>query len=156
MRYQPNVARRRTALQGPNGFKIWDPADIDRCEKRAQAFWVEIHRMAKGENPEVSDGIRITRPTGHVVGLHHSMTPAGLDVGTHNPDAFRGTCRRRRTHARPRAAGRRRCREHRALLRGRALPLRDRAGHDLDCGPARQGIFYQAHELKDSFTSVFT
>jgi catechol 2,3-dioxygenase len=70
------------------GFKVWDPADIDLYEKRAQAFGVEVHRMTKGENPEVSDGIRITLPTEHVIELYHSMTAVGLEVGTHNPDAF--------------------------------------------------------------------
>jgi catechol 2,3-dioxygenase len=70
------------------GFKVWDPAEIDVYEKRAQAFGVPVSRMSAGENAEVSDGIRIELPVGHTIELYHSMTTVGLEVGTHNPDAF--------------------------------------------------------------------
>ncbi len=70
------------------GFKVFDPAEIDIYEKRAQAFGdVTVERMSAGENAEVSDGIRVMVPMGHVVELYHSMTAVGLEVGTHNPDA---------------------------------------------------------------------
>jgi catechol 2,3-dioxygenase len=70
------------------GFKVWDPAEIDVFENRAKAFGVHVERMSAGENPEVSDGIRIQLPIEHTIELYHSMTPVGLEVGTHNPDAF--------------------------------------------------------------------
>lgn len=70
------------------GFKVWDPAELDVYEKRAQQFGVQVERMSAGENPEVSDGIRIKLPIDHTIELYHSMTAVGLEVGTHNPDAF--------------------------------------------------------------------
>jgi catechol 2,3-dioxygenase len=70
------------------GVKVWDPAEIDIYENRARALGYPVERMSAGENAEVSDGIRVMVPMGHVVELYHSMTPVGLEVGTHNPDAF--------------------------------------------------------------------
>jgi catechol 2,3-dioxygenase len=70
------------------GFKVWDPADLDLYEKRAQAFGVSVERMSAGDNPEVSDGLRIRLPIEHTIELYHGMTPVGLETGTHNPDAF--------------------------------------------------------------------
>jgi catechol 2,3-dioxygenase len=73
------------------GFKVFDPAEIDLYEARAQRLGFPVERMSAGDNPEVSDGIRCILPNQHVVELYHSMTPVGLEVGTHNPDASRGT-----------------------------------------------------------------
>jgi catechol 2,3-dioxygenase len=70
------------------GFKVWDPAEIDLYESRAQKFGVEVERMSAGDNPEVGDGIRIKLPIDHTIELYHSMTAVGLEVGTHNPDPF--------------------------------------------------------------------
>jgi catechol 2,3-dioxygenase len=70
------------------GFKVFDPAELDLYEKRAQAQGYPTQRMSAGENADVSDGIRCELPTGHLVELYHAMTPYGLEVGTHNPDAF--------------------------------------------------------------------
>jgi catechol 2,3-dioxygenase len=70
------------------GFKVWDPADIDAYENKAQALGYTVERMSKGENAEVSDGIRVQVSMGHTVELYHSMTSVGLEVGTHNPEAF--------------------------------------------------------------------
>jgi hypothetical protein len=44
--------------------------------------------LSAGENPEVSDGVRITTPSGHVFEAYHSQTLLGTEVGTHNPGAF--------------------------------------------------------------------
>lgn len=70
------------------GFKVLDPADLDDIEKKASDFGAVVERMSEGENAEVSDGIRVVLPSTHVVEFYHSMTPIGLEVGTHNPDAF--------------------------------------------------------------------
>jgi catechol 2,3-dioxygenase len=70
------------------GFKVWDPAEIDLYENRAQAFGVTVQRMSAGDNPEVGDGIRFDLPTGQTIELYHEMTSVGLEVGTHNPDPF--------------------------------------------------------------------
>jgi catechol 2,3-dioxygenase len=47
-----------------------------------------VARMTAGENPEVGDGIRVTLPSTHEIEFYSSMTAWGLEVGTHNPDAF--------------------------------------------------------------------
>ncbi len=70
------------------GFKVWEAGEIDTYEKRLTAFGATVQRMSAGENPEVSDGIRFQVPTGQTMEIYHSMTSVGLEVGTHNPDAF--------------------------------------------------------------------
>lgn len=70
------------------GFKVQHPEDIDAAEKRAERFGCRFERMSRGDNPEVSDGIRIFTPSEHVVELYHDMTAVGTEVGTHNPDVF--------------------------------------------------------------------
>ncbi len=70
------------------GFKVADAGDIDGIEAKAKAFGVTVERMSAGENLEVSDGIRMTTPSDHVVEIYHSMTAYGTEVGTHNPDVF--------------------------------------------------------------------
>lgn len=70
------------------GFKVFDPAELDLYEARALRLGFPVERMSAGDNPEVSDGIRCILPNQHVVELYHAMTPVGLEVGTHNPDAF--------------------------------------------------------------------
>ena len=70
------------------GWKVEKPEDIDVIEKKAQAFGVTVERMSKGENPEVSDGIRFTTPSDHVFEVYHDQTLIGTEVGTHNPEAF--------------------------------------------------------------------
>lgn len=70
------------------GFKVQYESDIDDIEKKAQAFGMHVERMSKGDNPEVSDGIRFITPSEHVFEVYHSQTMLGVDVGTHNPEAF--------------------------------------------------------------------
>ena len=70
------------------GFKVEKPEDIDEIEKKGQQFGLTMERMSKGENPEVSDGIRFTTPSDHVFEVYHSQTLIGTEVGTHNPEAF--------------------------------------------------------------------
>lgn len=70
------------------GYKVSDPGDIEAYEKRAQQFGCITERMSAGENPEVSDGVRIVMPSEHVLELYHGMTELGTEVGTHNPEAF--------------------------------------------------------------------
>lgn len=70
------------------GFKCEKPEDVAEIEKKAQAYGYPVRRMAAGENPEVGDGISVTLPSGHQIDFYSYMTPIGLEVGTHNPDAF--------------------------------------------------------------------
>jgi catechol 2,3-dioxygenase len=70
------------------GFKTRTAEDIEDLERRTLQFGYPVERMSDGENPEVGDGIRVALPSGHVIEFYHSMTPVGLEVGTHNPDAF--------------------------------------------------------------------
>ena len=70
------------------GFKVEKPEDIDVIEKKAAAFGVTTERMSAGENPEVSDGLRIFAPSEHVLEVYHAQTLIGVETGTHNPDAF--------------------------------------------------------------------
>ena len=44
--------------------------------------------MSAGDNPEVSDGIRVTLPSEHVLELYHDMTFVGMEVGSLNPEVF--------------------------------------------------------------------
>lgn len=70
------------------GYKVEDSADIDYFEKKAQTFGCIVERMSKGDNLEVSDGIRIVTPSEHVIELYHDMKLIGTEVGTHNPEVF--------------------------------------------------------------------
>ncbi len=70
------------------GYKVEHEADLDGFESRARMFGCRVERMSKGDNPEVSDGIRIFTPSEHVLELYHDMTMVGTEVGTHNPEAF--------------------------------------------------------------------
>jgi catechol 2,3-dioxygenase len=70
------------------GYKVADAGDLDGFEKRARTFGCLVERMSKGDNPEVSDGIRIVTPSEHVLELYHDMTMVGTEVGTHNPEVF--------------------------------------------------------------------
>ena len=70
------------------GFKCETPEDVAALEIKATAFGYPVERMVAGENPEVGDGIRVTLPSGHQIEFYSHMTAWGLEVGTHNPDAF--------------------------------------------------------------------
>jgi catechol 2,3-dioxygenase len=62
--------------------------DIGEIEKKAETFGCIVERMSKGENPEVSDGIRIHTPSEHLFEVYHGQTMVGTEVGTHNPEVF--------------------------------------------------------------------
>lgn len=70
------------------GWKVETPEDISAIEKKAQDFGCVVERMSKGDNPEVSDGIRIILPSTHVLEVYHDMTRPGVEVGVHNPDSW--------------------------------------------------------------------
>ncbi len=70
------------------GFKVERAEDIDEIELKAQKFGVTTERMTAGENPEVSDGLRIFTPSDHVLEVYHAQTLIGTEVGTHNPESF--------------------------------------------------------------------
>lgn len=70
------------------GFKVQYLDDIDEIEKKAQAFGVKTERFSAGEVAEVGDGLRIFTPSDHVFEIYHEMTAWGLELGTHNPEAF--------------------------------------------------------------------
>jgi catechol 2,3-dioxygenase len=70
------------------GFKVAKPDDIDVIESKSRTFGVETQRMTKGDNPDVSDGLRITLPSGHIVEVYHDQTYVGSLVGTVNPQLF--------------------------------------------------------------------
>ena len=73
---------------GRAGYKCERADDIADIERRATAFGYPVQRLAAGELPEVGDGITVTLPSGHRLDFYSSMTAWGLEVGTHNPDAF--------------------------------------------------------------------
>ena len=70
------------------GFKVEHEYDIDDIEKKAETFGCIVARMSKGDNPEVSDGIRIHTPSDHLFEVYHGQTLVGTEVGTHNPESF--------------------------------------------------------------------
>lgn len=70
------------------GYKVNDPADIDVIEAAAKKFGVVSERMSKGDNLEVSDGLRIITPSEHVIEVYHGMTAVGSEVGSINPEVF--------------------------------------------------------------------
>ncbi|GAB2459154.1 catechol 2,3-dioxygenase [Xylanimonas ulmi] len=70
------------------GFKVESPDDIDVIENKARVFGVKTERMSRGDNPEVSDGVRMTLPSTHVVEVYYDQTYVGIEVGGVNPDAF--------------------------------------------------------------------
>ncbi|MCL2782512.1 MAG: VOC family protein [Propionibacteriaceae bacterium] len=70
------------------GFKVAFPDDIDDIEKKARTFGVTTVRMSQGDNPEVSDGLRITLPSNHIVEVYHAQTIVGTEVGDVNPYFF--------------------------------------------------------------------
>jgi len=70
------------------GYKVADAADLDLYEKRAEQFGCLVERMSAGDNPEVSDGVRVVLPNTQTLELYHDMTAVGTEVGTHNPESF--------------------------------------------------------------------
>ena len=70
------------------GFKVEKPEDIADIEAKAAANGLAVERMSAGENAEVGDGIRVILPSDHKIEFYSDMTAVGLEVGTHNPDAF--------------------------------------------------------------------
>ena len=67
------------------GFKVNHADDIEKIESNAERFGVAMVRMSKGENPEVSDGLRITLPSAHTIEIYHNQTIVGREVGLVNP-----------------------------------------------------------------------
>lgn len=70
------------------GFKVQYLDDIDQIEKKAKEFGVKTERFSKGEVSQVGDGLRVYTPSEHIFEIYHEMTSWGLEVGTHNPEAF--------------------------------------------------------------------
>jgi catechol 2,3-dioxygenase len=70
------------------GYKVAKADDIDDIEAKCRTFGVTTQRMSAGDNPEVSDGLRITIPSTHTIEVYHGMTQLGSDVGNINPDVF--------------------------------------------------------------------
>lgn len=70
------------------GFKAQTAEDIDQIENAARTFGVTTERMAKGDNPEIGDGVRIITPSNHVFEVYHEATLVGSEVGSVNPEAF--------------------------------------------------------------------
>jgi len=70
------------------GFKVAKPEDIDDIENKSRTFGVTTQRMSKGENPDVSDGLRITLPSTHIVEVYYEQTMLGSMVGDLNPEVF--------------------------------------------------------------------
>jgi len=67
------------------GLKVASADDLDAIEAKSQAFGVTTSRMAKGENPEVSDGLRVILPNTLTMELYHGQTIVGTKVGDLNP-----------------------------------------------------------------------
>ncbi len=70
------------------GFKTNRVEDLEEIERKAQLFGVSTSRMSKGENPEVSDGLRIIIPSGHTIEVYYEQTFLGSSIGLINPDVF--------------------------------------------------------------------
>lgn len=70
------------------GFKVDNADDIADIEAKASAKGFQVARFAAGSRAEVGDGITVTLPSGHEMDFYSHMTAYGLEVGTHNPDAF--------------------------------------------------------------------
>lgn len=70
------------------GYKVERPEDIELYERRAQQFGVTTQRMSRGENLGVSDGVRITLPSDHVVELYYEAEQTGTATGTMNPEVW--------------------------------------------------------------------
>ena len=70
------------------GWKTEKAEDVADIEAKAQALGYEVSRFSAGSRPEVGDGITVTLPSGQEMDVYSHMTPYGLEVGTHNPDAF--------------------------------------------------------------------
>jgi catechol 2,3-dioxygenase len=70
------------------GFKVRSADDLVEYERKSLQFGCTVERMSAGDNPEVSDGIRVTLPSEHVLELYHGMTFVGMEVGSHNPEVF--------------------------------------------------------------------
>ncbi|MCL2735675.1 MAG: VOC family protein [Propionibacteriaceae bacterium] len=70
------------------GFKVAKVEDLDDIEAKARTFGVTTERMSKGDNPEVSDGLRFFLPSMHTIEVYHEQTLVGLEVGDVNPFPF--------------------------------------------------------------------
>ncbi len=70
------------------GFKVQFSEDIDKIEDAAKEFGSKHERFSAGEVAEVGDGLRLWTPSGHIFEIYHEMTSWGLELGTHNPEAF--------------------------------------------------------------------
>ncbi|WP_432842211.1 catechol 2,3-dioxygenase [Dactylosporangium sp. CA-092794] len=70
------------------GYKVERGDDLDRFERRAQAFGAITERMSKGDNLGVGDGVRIVLPSDHVIELYQEIETVGTETGTVNPDPF--------------------------------------------------------------------
>jgi len=70
------------------GFKVDRAEDLEQIERASQSFGVTVERMSKGDNPETSDGLRVTLPSTHTMELYYDMTLVGSDVGHINPEVF--------------------------------------------------------------------
>jgi catechol 2,3-dioxygenase len=76
------------------GFKVFDPAELDLYEARAQRLGYPVERMSSGDNAEVSDGIRFILPglERHPARGRHLLDGRRLD--RHRPDPARHHPRR--------------------------------------------------------------
>mgnify|MGYP006272941557 FL=1 len=70
------------------GFKVANAQDLADIEAKSQAKGYAVERFSAGSRPEVGDGVTVTLPSSHKIDFYADMTPVGLEVGTHNPDAF--------------------------------------------------------------------
>jgi catechol 2,3-dioxygenase len=70
------------------GFKCLHLEDIAEIERKATMFGYQVTRFGAGSRLEVGDGVTITLPSGHEIDFYCDMSAVGLEVGTHNPDAF--------------------------------------------------------------------
>lgn len=68
------------------GYKVASTDDLDDIEHRIGRFGAFQHRMSKGENFAVGEGIRAVLPSGHTIELYAEMDYLGTETGVLNPD----------------------------------------------------------------------
>ena len=68
------------------GYKCESDSDLEEIENRVKAFGAFNHRISKGENHAVGEGLRVLLPSGHTLDLYSEMEYHGTETGVLNPD----------------------------------------------------------------------
>ena len=55
------------------GYKCESDSDLEEIENRVKAFGAFHHRISKGDNHAVGEGLRVLLPSGHTLDLYTEM-----------------------------------------------------------------------------------